>query len=213
VTFTIAVTNTGNVDLADVRVQDPAMPACNADIGLLAANGGSASRTCRADSVQGDLINAAVASGTAPGGVRVEARSEVFVDLPDAGHVGDSPAGVQTVAYWLGHPEVWPVLQLTIGGSMNSRDGILGILAGCGQGDAACALFGQLAATRLNLLLGSESSCVERTVGAADAWLASHPPGSGFGTRSAAWRKAGRRLHERLSRYNRGELCTPPAAP
>ena len=79
------MTNTGNVDLADVTVRDPAMPACNAGLGTLAARGGSASSTCRAEGVQADLTNVAVASGTAPDGTGVEARAQVFVDVPAAG--------------------------------------------------------------------------------------------------------------------------------
>jgi hypothetical protein len=197
------------VDLASVSVQDPAMPACDAVVGSLVAFGGSASVTCRAEAVQGDLTNVAVASGVAPDGVAVEARAEVVVDLPGV-QDGGTQGGARSLAQWRGG-SAWPVSALTLGGETRTRAGILAALEGCRRSDRACTLLGQLAAARLNLLGGAESSCVERTVRAADAWLAAHPAGSRRGAKGAPWVKAGKRLADTLTRYNRGQLCAPPA--
>jgi hypothetical protein len=213
VVFTLVLTNDGNVDLSDVSVVDPAMPACDAAFGTLAALGGSASRTCRAEGVSGDLTNGAVASGTPPTGPAVSARAEVFVDVPGVTSGGDSGEGVRSLPLWRARPDAWPVRALTLGGEVRTRDEIIGVLSGCGPRNPACALFGQLAAARLNLLSGADPACVERAVGAADAWLAKHPAGSRVSAKSAAWRKKGKRLNDLLSRYNRGLLCAPAAAP
>ena len=213
--FTIVVTNTGNVELTGVRVQDPAMPACDVAVGTLAASGGSASTTCRAAGVQADLTNVAFASGVAPDGARVEARAEVFVDIPGVGQdgAGDTPGAALSLAQWRGAPGAWPVLELTLGGETRTAEGILAALDACRRGDPSCALLGQLAAARLNLLGGSDPSCMQRSVRAADAWLAAHPPGSRPAAKGAPWAKAGQRLATALARYNRGLLCAPPAAP
>lgn len=75
VVFTVTVTNDGNVELADVGVLDPAVPACSAAVGTLAPRGGSATVTCRLEGVLADLVNVATAQGTAPDGTRVAARA------------------------------------------------------------------------------------------------------------------------------------------
>ena len=204
VVFTIVVTNTGNVDLTEVTVRDPAMPACDAVLGSLAAHGGSASSTCRAEGVQADLTNVAVASATTTDGTGVEARAQVFVDLPASGD--GATGGARSLASWRGAPGAWPVLELTLAGSSLTQAGVLGALENCSSKGPSCALLGQLAAARLNLLAGSNPACVEQSVAAADIWLASRK-------RGAAWVKSGKRLAARLARYNKGLLCAPAAAP
>ncbi|HEY5999660.1 MAG TPA: hypothetical protein VI078_10225 [bacterium] len=211
VVFTVTVTNDGNVDLDGVAVQDAAMPACSALVGTLPAFGGSAITTCRAEGVVADLTNVALAVGTAPDGSRVSARAEVFVDLPDG---APTPTrGVRTLAFWRRYPERWPVLKVALGAGAITREGVLRTLAGCAPGDVSCALYGQLAAARLNLLAGAAASCITRPVAAADAWLAAHPPGGGTRASSVAWRTGGRRQYDLLRRYNEGGLCAPPASP
>ena len=96
------------------------------------------------------------------------------------------------------------MLELTLAGSPLSQAGVLGALENCPSGDPSCALLGQLAAARLNLLAGSNPACVEQAVAAADAWLAARQ-------RGAAWAKSGKRLAARLARYNQGLLCAPAA--
>jgi uncharacterized repeat protein (TIGR01451 family) len=71
-TFTITVTNTGDVALTNVTVSDPLSPNCNRTIGTLAP-GASSSYTCTRANVTANFTNVAVASGTA-GGTTVTAQ-------------------------------------------------------------------------------------------------------------------------------------------
>jgi uncharacterized repeat protein (TIGR01451 family) len=71
-TFTITVTNTGDVSLTNVTVSDPLSPNCNRTIGTLAP-GASSSYTCTRANVTSNFTNVAVASGTA-GGTTVTAQ-------------------------------------------------------------------------------------------------------------------------------------------
>jgi uncharacterized repeat protein (TIGR01451 family) len=71
-TFTITVTNTGDVALTNVAVSDPLSPNCNRTIGTLAP-GASTSYTCTRANVTSNFTNVAVASGTA-GGTTVTAQ-------------------------------------------------------------------------------------------------------------------------------------------
>lgn len=71
VTFTIVVTNTGNVPLTDVTVTDLKIPACNADLGTLDP-GQSKEYTCKAlDVTENICCNIASVEGTPPVGPHV----------------------------------------------------------------------------------------------------------------------------------------------
>ena len=74
VTWTIVVTNNGNVPLSDVVLSDALVPACDTEIGLLAI-GGSATQTCTskhtADTLSWRFTNVAVATGVGPDGTGV----------------------------------------------------------------------------------------------------------------------------------------------
>jgi uncharacterized repeat protein (TIGR01451 family) len=76
-TFTITVTNTGDVALTNVTVSDPLSPNCNRTIGTLAP-GASSSYTCTRADVTANFTNVAVASGTA-GGTTVTAQDTAQV--------------------------------------------------------------------------------------------------------------------------------------
>ena len=65
VNWTILVTNTGNVDLADVAVSDAVEPSCNTTIGTLAAHTAATAITC-SSVVSADTTNVAVATGVDP---------------------------------------------------------------------------------------------------------------------------------------------------
>ena len=70
-TFTIEVTNTGNVTLTDVTVDDPLAPDCDADLGTLAPDASTA-YTCEVANVTEGFTNVAEASGTPPAGQDVD---------------------------------------------------------------------------------------------------------------------------------------------
>ncbi|MBN1887094.1 MAG: choice-of-anchor J domain-containing protein [Thermoflexales bacterium] len=63
--FTLHVTNTGNVSLTNVTLSDPASPDCGATLGTLLA-GASRTRTCTMSGVTSDSINVATVTGTSP---------------------------------------------------------------------------------------------------------------------------------------------------
>jgi uncharacterized repeat protein (TIGR01451 family) len=80
VTFTIAVTNTGDVTLSDVEVTDALVPDCSRPVGLLASQVVT-QYTCSLVNVTADLTNTAVASGTPPVGAIVTATGSAAVDV------------------------------------------------------------------------------------------------------------------------------------
>ena len=65
-TFTITVTNTGDIDLVDVEVVDPLAPLCDNVIGLLAV-GGTTTYTCTLAGVPADFENVADVTGLGDG--------------------------------------------------------------------------------------------------------------------------------------------------
>jgi hypothetical protein len=68
-TFTVTVSNPGDIDLADVAVGASAVPGCNRSLGTLAA-GASVVYTCRAANVGRDFTNRLTASGKVANGAR-----------------------------------------------------------------------------------------------------------------------------------------------
>ncbi|MGB9356948.1 MAG: SdrD B-like domain-containing protein, partial [Acidimicrobiia bacterium] len=74
VTWTIDVTNTGNVPLVDVSIADPLVPSCEANIGDLGI-GATTTHTCTSthmpDSLSWTFTNIAVATGIGPDGTEV----------------------------------------------------------------------------------------------------------------------------------------------
>ncbi|MHC5144858.1 MAG: DUF7507 domain-containing protein [Planctomycetota bacterium] len=97
-TFTIIVTNTGNVDLTDVTVTDPLAPDCNNLIGDLAA-GESFVYDCTVTNVTEDFTNTATVTGTVNG-------SEVS-DSDTAEVVLDGCSEGCTPGYWKNHLDAW----------------------------------------------------------------------------------------------------------
>ena len=67
--FRVVVTNPGDVDLADVTVDDPGAPSCNRALGALAA-GRSVAYVCRVPNIGRNFVNRLRASGLVPDGVR-----------------------------------------------------------------------------------------------------------------------------------------------
>ena len=86
-TWTIVVTNTGQVTLTNVRVTDPLAPDCNrtsAQIPALAsmAPGASLSYTCSLANVTASFTNVATDTGTPPTGPDVSATDSAHVTVP-----------------------------------------------------------------------------------------------------------------------------------
>jgi hypothetical protein len=119
-----------------------------------------------------------------------------------------SGVGAGTPGYWINHPEAWPVNTIVVGGRTYTRQQAIRLMRNEGR-DKSITLFRHLVSAKLNLLIGTDPSCIQDTVAAADAWFAVHPPGSGVGAKSPAWKREGERLKNMLDAYNNGLLCAP----
>jgi hypothetical protein len=105
--------------------------------------------------------------------------------------------------YWASHPEAWPVLTLTIGGSIYSKAELLEILQTPAQDDVSYLLIQQLITVRLNIASGADSWLVASTTVAADAWLKANLLGS---KPTGLVAIAGLQLTTILSQFNGGLL-------
>ena len=119
--------------------------------------------------------------------------------------------GTGTPGYWKNHPDAWPVDDITIGGVTYTKDDAIGIMNTPEKGDKTYTMFRALVAAKLNVLIGSDGSCIIKTINDADAWMAKNPVGSGVkaGGKDSPWRD-GEPLYEKLDDYNNGLLCAPP---
>ena len=116
--------------------------------------------------------------------------------------------GTGTIGYWKNHPDAWPVEEITIGGITYTKDGAIAVMKTPGKGDKTYDMFKQLTASKLNVLIGCESSCIDQTIIDADNWLITYPLGTGVSGGSQAW-QIGEPLHTSLTDYNEGKLCAP----
>jgi uncharacterized repeat protein (TIGR01451 family) len=82
-TFTITVTNTGEVDLVDVEVVDDVVPECDRTIGELPA-GESTSYECTVEDVTEPIRNVATVTGETPDGETVRDRDDAVLDVEPA---------------------------------------------------------------------------------------------------------------------------------
>ena len=115
--------------------------------------------------------------------------------------------GTGTPGYWKNHPEAWPAT-VTVGGITYDRDMAIYWLRRVGK-DKTTTMFSSLVSAKLNVLMGNDSSCVNDTIEAADAWMAAHGPvGSNVVASSPEWGE-GQLLHTTLDDYNNGRLCAP----
>jgi hypothetical protein len=114
--------------------------------------------------------------------------------------------GTGTPGYWKNHPEAWPVDVITIGGVQYTKAAAINLM-NSGDGDKSLTMFRSLVSAKLNLLLGTDGSCIEDDVIAADNWMSLYgPAGKGVKANSAAWRQ-GEPLYNQLDAYNNGLLC------
>lgn len=113
--------------------------------------------------------------------------------------------GTGTPGYWKNHTEIWS--GVTIGGVWYSSSDASALMGKVSK-DKTISLFSQLVAAKLNVSIGNESGCIAAQIASADAWLTTHPVGSGVAASTAAWQQiAG--VHKELDDYNNGRLCAP----
>lgn len=114
--------------------------------------------------------------------------------------------GTGTIGYWKNHPTAWPVVSITIGNHTYSRAQAITLMGTPGKGDMTYQLFAQLTAAKLNVGLGNQSACIQSAILTADAWMASHPVGSGIKSSNPAWKQIAS-IHSQLDSYNNGQMC------
>jgi hypothetical protein len=122
------------------------------------------------------------------------------------------PVGAGTQGYWKRHPEAWPVESITIGGVTYTKAEAIEIMKKLRFRDKTYTMFQQLAAAKLNVLIGADSSCIATTILDADTWMSTFGPvGSLVRARSDAWSGSGNGLplKSTLDDYNNGRLCAP----
>jgi hypothetical protein len=110
----------------------------------------------------------------------------------------------------MNHPAAWPVDQLSIGGTIYTKDQLIDFMKHPTKGDVTYTIAAHLIAAKLNVGVGNLSSCIEPTIAAADAWLAQYPLGSNVkaGGANSPW-QIGEPLSSTLDAYNNGLLCAP----
>jgi len=116
--------------------------------------------------------------------------------------------GTGTPGYWKNHPDAWPVASITVGGISYTKAEAISWLSKVGK-DKTTTMFSSLVPAKLNVLIGNDGSCVNSTIAAADAWMATYGPvGSNVAASSEAW-SIGEPLHTTMDNYNNGRLCAP----
>jgi hypothetical protein len=150
--------------------------------------------------------------GTSNGGGFSTATTTVG-DVGAAVDFGFTPSGATnpgtgTIGYWKNHPDAWPTQSIMIGGTYYSKMLAISWLGRVGK-DKTTTMFAQLVAAKLSVMIGNDGSCVNPTIAAADAWMATYGPvGRNVAGGSAAW-AAGAPLEQTLDSYNNGLLCAP----
>lgn len=126
----------------------------------------------------------------------------------DFGFFQDEIIGTGTPGYWKNHPEAWPVDEITIGSILHPKADAIEFIKHPTKRDKTFTMFQALVAAKLNVLMDAESSCIDETIDAADAWMEVHPVDSGVSGSSDAWIE-GEPLSLLLDDYNNGRLCAP----
>jgi hypothetical protein len=100
------------------------------------------------------------------------------------------------------------VTSLSIGGKNYNQRALVGFIDQSTSGDMTYVMAAHLIATKLNLLIGTNPTCISSTVSSADSWLGSNRIGSNVSANSAAW-QIGEPLKDQMDGYNNGLLCAP----
>ncbi|HXG46566.1 MAG TPA: SdrD B-like domain-containing protein, partial [Methylomirabilota bacterium] len=88
----------------------------------------------------------------------------------DAGVYKPTLVCTRTQGYWKTHPEAWPVEEITIGDKTYTKAEAIAIMKRSAAGDKRFNMFEQLVAAKLNLLAGTDGSCISDVIAAADVW-------------------------------------------
>ncbi len=126
----------------------------------------------------------------------------------DCGACQCASPGTGTPGYWKNHESAWKVSQLTIGGKTYTKSQLLDIISRPTKGDVTYIIAKHLIVAKLNVGIGNQSSCIEDTIAAADAWLKKNPLGSNVkeGGKNSPW-STGEPLATKLDDYNNGLLA------
>jgi hypothetical protein len=114
--------------------------------------------------------------------------------------------GTGTPGYWKNHPDAWPAETITIGDVLYQKPDAIFEMSRPTKGDKTRTMFRALVATKLNIMIGNDPSCILDAVAAADAWMIENPLGSRVKGNSAAWSE-GEPMKDMLDDYNNGLLC------
>ena len=113
--------------------------------------------------------------------------------------------GACSQGFWKNHAADWPVTSLTLGSVTYTQSQLIALLQMKAKGDKSVILAKQLIAAKLNILGGSDPSCIQSTIDAADDWLDINAPG-GLPGNVTLWND-GQGLKDDLDGYNNGEAC------
>ena len=109
------------------------------------------------------------------------------------------------IAFWLEHPELYPV-QLVIAGQVYKSGDLQVIFSGQNE-DLPTRLQAQLTAAYLNILSGADQSYIETTIFEAYGWVLQHPANSQI---DDVAQEEGTRLYNLLEAYNLGLTGVAP---
>jgi hypothetical protein len=118
--------------------------------------------------------------------------------------VESSNPGTGTPGYWKNHANAWPVGSITIGGVSYAKNDAIRIMKRPVRRDMRIAMFKALVATKLNVMIGNDPSCISQEIIDADAWMAANA-GDPVRANSAAW-DIGEPIFRLLNHYNNGRL-------
>ena len=211
VQWNYTVTNTGDVNLTGVSVEDDQGVTVTCPKGTLNV---SESMICsaRGTAVVGQYANIGNATGCN------ETLGKCVSDTDPSHYLVKVPGpGTGTPGYWKNHPEAWPVDNITIGNDSNNetyeKDCAIELMGMGEKGDKRFTLFRALVAAKLNVLVGNDDSCIADNISAADDWFAdstllecTYDKDSKVKANSDAWKEA-EPIYERLDLYNNGGLC------
>jgi len=183
--FSITVTNIGDVALSNVQVLDPRAPECDMFIGDLGV-GEAVTYVCEARNVMESFCNAAEVCGAGPCGnvvCDVDEADVVVIEVADA----DAPPGssakisegcTRSLEEWLAYPATWPLTRINIGGVIFSQGRAIDLMHTDAAGDVVTALSQQVLVALLNAFNGAHITLPLADMQAAQDWLAQYGQGA-----------------------------------